>query len=131
MRASFPVLGLVAGFLWLAGPSVAQSPAPGSADNGAQIKELQRQVRYLYDQVAYLKNELRKVTQASTAGGGQLKGTDAKLAELQKKFESHTHDMLQEGRASDGSARQVTQEEFGRSGLNATGLYRVGKPKFQ
>lgn len=122
-------LALVAGALFVTvmqPPAVvAQSPAPGG-DSSGQIKELQRQVRYLYSEVASIRQELRKMS----AGGSDVKKLDTKIADLTKKLENHTHDVLQEGRAADGSLRQVDQQEFGRSGLNSTGAYRVGKAKF-
>lgn len=105
--------------------AVAQSPAP-APELGSQIKELQRQVRYLYGECSSLRQELRRLSQ----GGGQGQKLDAKVKDLEQKLTNHTHDVLQEGRAADGSLRQVDQSEFGRSGLNSTGAYRVGKAKF-
>jgi peptidoglycan hydrolase CwlO-like protein len=107
-------------------PAVAQAPAPAAGAGDAQIKELQRQVRYLYSEVSSIRAEMRK----AAAGGGDAKKADKKIEELTKKLENHTHDVLQEGRAADGSLKQVDQAEFSRAGLNSTGAYRVGKAKF-
>lgn len=105
--------------------AVAQSPAPAT-DVSGQIKQLQSQVRYLYGECAALRQEVRRLSQ----GGGQTTKLDTRVKDLEQKLTNHTHDVLQEGRAADGSLRQVDQAEFGRSGLNSTGAYRVGKAKF-
>ena len=126
---AFTAGGLIVAMVNAPTAAVAQAPAPAAApatELASQIKELQRQVRYLYSEVGAIRAELRK----QAAGGGESKKLEAKVIELTKKLEAHTHDVLQEGRAADGSLRQVDQQEFGRSGLNSTGAYRVGKAKF-
>lgn len=125
-------LVLAAGAL-LSVAAVAQdkaATAPPSADLTAKVVWLEKMVKYLQGEVNLLKQQLKQQGGGSGGQGGAAitpKNLDAKITELTKKLENHTHEYQLEGRAADGSIQAVAQDRFPGSGLNSTGGARIGK----
>jgi hypothetical protein len=127
-------------FAHLAGPRIADaqnaSPAPPPSDVTSRVSYLERAYKGVYTDIQTLKSQVKALQGGGQAGGGQRGGPvnaatlAAKVTELEKKLDGHTHEYLQEGRASDGSIRAVPPDQFSGQGLNSTGLFRVGKPVF-
>lgn len=106
------------------------APPPPSVDP-AKVIWLEKMVKYLQGEVTALRAQVKKL-EAATGGGGQgregsPKSIEGRLADLQKKYEGHTHEYLLEGRAGDGTIQAVTQDRFQGAGLNSTGGARVGR----
>lgn len=133
---AYTVLAMAVGALLAtamgSGPAVAQQAAaaapPGINELTTRVNSIEKAWRSFATDITYLKNYVKQQQAASgpNAAGG-TKSLDAKIEDLKKKLESHTHEYLLEGRGSDGSIRAVTQDQFNGSGLNSTGGARVGK----
>ena len=127
-------LAFVAGFILASagGPSPAvadASPSPAPVDIGSRVAYLERAYKGVYADIQYLKNAVRQqAAQSTSAAKNNQKNVEVRTAELEKKFESHSHEYLQEGRASDGSVRSVPNDQFSGQGLNSTGIFHIGKP---
>lgn len=118
----------------LATAASAQSPAPAApapSVDPAKVVWLEKMVKYLQGEVTALRAQVKKLEAATGGGGagreGGPKSIEGRLADLQKKYEGHTHEYLLEGRAGDGSIQAVTQDRFQGAGLNSTGGARVGR----
>lgn len=114
-------------------PSPSAAPATSGANpDAARLAWLEKMVKYLQGEVTALRTQVRALERlqnggAGTARGGVPGGVEAKIAELTRKLEGHTHEYLLEGRAGDGSIQAVPSASFPGSGLNSTGGARVGR----
>ena len=109
----------------------AEESAAPPPDLSSRVAYLERAYKGVYADIQYLKQTVRQQgSQQKTAGAGTQKVLEAKVAELEKKLDGHTHEYLQEGRASDGSIRDVPNDQFSGAGLNSTGIFKIGRPVF-